>query len=106
MSCKLNSYYITGFVDGEGFFIVSVNPYSRHSTGYKVKATFSINLHKRDLLLLMLIKEFLVVGSITNSSTNGIQYRISNLQELELIISHFENYPLMYKKFLDFLLFK
>lgn len=106
MSRKLNPYYITGFVDGEGSFIISVNPYSRYSTGYKVKATFSIGLHKRDLPLLMLIKEFFGVGSITNSSTNGIQYRVSNLQGLELIISHFENYPLMSKKSSDFLLFK
>ena len=70
---KLEPYYITGFVDGEGSFAISVNPHSRYSTGYRVKATFSIGLHERDLPLLQLIKEFFGVGSITKSSINGIK---------------------------------
>jgi hypothetical protein len=55
---KLNSYYITGFADGESSFIVSVNPNSGIKTGYRVKATFSIGLHKKDLHLLRLIQKF------------------------------------------------
>lgn len=73
---KLNPYYVTGFADGEGSFIVTINPHAGYRTGYRVKATFSIGLHKRDLALLKRIQQFLGVGSITNSSLNGIIYRV------------------------------
>ena len=79
MSCKLNSYYITGFVDGEGFFIVSVNPYSRHSTGYRVRAIFTIGLHKKDLPLLELIKSFFGIGHITKFGNYVAIYKQLNL---------------------------
>jgi hypothetical protein len=103
---NLNSYYITGFVDGEGSFIVSINPNSRYKTGYRVKATFSIGLHKKDLALLKLIKKFFGVGNITSLTEDGVQLRVTDLKELEVIISHFYKYPLMTKKSADFLLFK
>src|SRR5947209_3140478 len=73
LSRRGNPVLTTNFVDGEGSFTISVNPHSRYSTGYRVKATFSIGLHERDLPLLQLIKEFFGVGSITKSSINGIQ---------------------------------
>lgn len=103
---KLNPYYVTGFVDGEGSFIVGVNPNSKHSTGYRVKATFSIGLHKRDLSLLQLIQRFFGVGSITKQGKDSVQFRVSGLEELGLVISHFLEFPLLTKKFADFLLFK
>jgi hypothetical protein len=62
LAYKLNPYYITGFVDGEGSFIITVNPNSRLKTGYRVRATFSIGLHERDLPLLKLIQNYFGVG--------------------------------------------
>jgi hypothetical protein len=106
LTYKLNPYYITGFVDGEGSFIITVNPNSRLKTGYRVKATFSIGLHERDLPLLKLIQNYFGVGSISKQGKNSIQYRVSGIEELGLIISHFDEYPLVSKKNADFLLFK
>lgn len=106
MAYKLNPYYITGFVDGEGSFIITVNPNSSFKTGYRVKATFSIGLHERDLPLLKLIQNYFGVGSISKQGKNSMQYRVSSIKELGLIISHFYKYPLVSKKNADFLLFK
>jgi hypothetical protein len=103
---KLNPYYVTGFVDGEGSFIITVNPNSKHKTNYRVKATFSIGLHERDLPLLNLIQNYFGVGSVTKQGKESFQYRVSSVKELELIISHFDRYPLITKKHADFLLFK
>ena len=103
---NLNPYYITGFVDGEGSFIATVNPNSKYTTGYRVKSTFSIGLHKRDLPLLGLIKNYFGVGNITKQGENSFIYRVTCLKELEIIISHFDSYPLLTKKHADFLLFK
>lgn len=104
--CKLHPYYITGFVDGEGCFMVTVNPHIKQSTGYRVKATFSICLHERDTPLLYKIKDFFEVGNISRMSKTCMQYRVTSLTDIEVIISHFEKYPLLTKKSVDFLLFK
>lgn len=85
--------------------MITVNPHAGYKVGYRVKATFSIGLHKRDLALLNWIKEFFGVGSITNSGLNGIIYRVSDLKELKVILAHFEKYPLLTKKQADFILF-
>lgn len=106
MTYKLNPYYITGFVDGEGSFIITVNPNSKYKTNFRVKATFSIGLHERDLPLLKHIQNYFGVGSVTKQGKNSFQYRVSSIKELDLIISHFDKYPLMSKKHADFLLFK
>jgi len=55
---KLKPYFVTGFTDGEGSFIISItkNPESR--LGFRVKAIFRINLHKEDLVLLKLIQSY------------------------------------------------
>ena len=97
---------MTGFVDGEGSFIITVNPHSGLNTGYRIKATFAIGLHERDLPLLEAIQRFFGVGHITKLGPNTTQYRVSNIEDLEIILSHFCKYPLLTKKQADFLLFK
>lgn len=51
LNVQLNPYYLTGFVDGEGCFIVSIYKRSAKDskTGWGVRAQFQMVLHKRDL---------------------------------------------------------
>ena len=102
----LNPNYITGFTDGEGCFLVVISPNSKLKTGYRVKATFQIGLHEKDFTLLEQIKLFFGVGEITKLGAESIQYRVSGLDDLNLIIDHFDNYPLLTRKHSDYLLFK
>lgn len=46
----LNPNYITGFVDGEGCFSISI--FKDNRTGWAVKPIFSISLHNKDVKLL------------------------------------------------------
>jgi len=102
----LNPYYVTGFTDGEGCFFISISPDPEYKTGYKVKATFSIGLHLRDFALLEQIKLFFGLGKISTMGAEGIQFRVSALEELKIIIDHFDKYSLLTSKQSDFLLFK
>lgn len=52
--------------------MVTVNPHAGYRIGYRVKATFSIGFHKRDLALLELIQQYLGVGSITSLDAMGL----------------------------------
>lgn len=61
---SLNPYFVTGFTDAEGCFIISIIKDSKMTLGWRVKVLFKINLHIKDLKLLQEIKSFFEVGNI------------------------------------------
>ncbi|OTA47061.1 hypothetical protein K449DRAFT_311034, partial [Hypoxylon sp. EC38] len=103
---NLNPEYVTGFTDGEGCFFIGISPDPRYKTGYRIKATFQIGVHEKDLALLKQIELFFGVRHVTKLGVESVQYRVSGLNDLNLIINHFDKYPLLTRKQSDFLLFK
>jgi len=73
--------------------------------GWTVYFQLGIGLHIKDSQLLNLIQGFFNVGNITLGK-DTCQYRVSSLKDLEIIINHFENYPLITQKWSDCQLFK
>ena len=102
----LNPHYVTGFIDGEGCFYVSVNSNPSYITGYRVKAAFHIGVHIRDLALLKQIQSFFGVGAISKLGEETVQFRVYGSENLKVIINHFDKYPLLTNKQSDYLLFK
>lgn len=101
----MNPLFITGFVDAEGSFIISFQKVKWSKLGWGVRASFKIGVHLRDKALLEQIKSFFGVGNIYTSGLN-VSYEVNSLRDLEVIIAHFGNYPLMTKKRSDYILFK
>jgi hypothetical protein len=67
---------------------------------------FFINLHVKDISLLLDIKDFFGVSNIS-SYKESVLYQVNSLKDLvNVIIPHFELYSLLTKKRADFLLFK
>jgi hypothetical protein len=52
------------------------------------------------------IQSFLGVGKIHVHGKESVQYRVDSIKELQVIINHFENYPLLTAKLSDYILFK
>jgi len=96
----LNPYLITGFVDAEGSFMVLILREPKSKTGWTVKPRFSIGLHEKDLGILENIKSSLEnIGQISKQGKNSIQYRVSSLESItNILIPHFDKYPLITKK--------
>jgi len=68
---------------------------------------FIIRLHKRDRAVLELIKSSLLdVGSITDQDEKVSTFRVGSINKLEVIINHFDKYPLITQKLADYLLFR
>lgn len=106
---KLDPHFITGFTDGEGCFRIQIQKDNRAPsiTRYNYNLCFSIGLHNRDRVLLENIKKYFGgVGSVTVLDQEADKYKISSLKDLELIINHFDKYPLITQKQADYLLFK
>lgn len=103
---KLNPWFITGFADAEGSFIISIYKNAKSKLKWRVSAYFSIHVHKKDLPLLKLIQKTLSVGIVRKNNENTVLFRVSDFKELQIIINHFKNYPLVSAKYLDFLYFE
>nr|YP_009262041.1 LAGLIDADG endonuclease [Chrysoporthe austroafricana]AMX22116.1 LAGLIDADG endonuclease [Chrysoporthe austroafricana] len=105
-SSIFNPWFITGFSDAECSFSILIQANSKYSTGWRIKPVFAIGLHKKDLELLKGIQSYLGVGKIHIHGKDSIQFRVDSPKELEVIINHFENYPLVTAKWADYTLFK
>lgn len=103
---SLNPWFITGFVDGEGSFIILINKNSKLKTGWEVKLKFSITIHRKDKAILEKIKFSLGLGEIYKNRGNLIEYNVSSVKDLAIIINNFEKFPLKTQKFADFKLFR
>ena len=71
---KLNPYFVTGFTDGEGCFMVNIRPNSKLKIGYSIELVFKITLHLKDRALLEDLKIYFGVGTVTVRGSDSIQY--------------------------------
>ena len=94
---KLNPWFVTGFVDGEGTFGISIYIDNRIKDRlvWAIKPSFQISLNSKDINLLLQLKEFFGCGIIVNKNTrNEASFRVNSLQDLtNCIIQQFLNYP-------------
>lgn len=103
---SLNPNFITGFIDGEGCFHITMAKKTGYRTGYCVNLSFSIGLHSKDADLLRSIQEYFGGIGILSVSGSTVYWRVFSVKELKVIIDHLDEYPLLTKKYLDFVLFK
>lgn len=98
-----NMDWLTGFVDGEGCFVVNIAQ-SQVSVGYRVGLVFTITQHIRDHKLLETFANYFDCGWIfVNSNKPIVCFIVSKLSDiLEKIIPFFLKYPLISAKSQDF----
>jgi hypothetical protein len=66
---KLNPWFITGLIDGEGSFYTTIFRNSEYKLGLQVQSIFSITLHSRDEYLLLQLKfYFCGIGSLSRQA--------------------------------------
>ena len=105
----ISPWYVTGLVDGDGTFTFS-------RSGNNMALYFGLKLTAQDKKVLELIQEFFGgIGRIyhvkarSNSSSNtktATYFRVVRIDDLLLIIDHFDNYPLNSKKNEQFKIWK
>ena len=104
---KLHPQWVTGFVDGEGCFHVSITERKDRKLGWEVRLCFEIHLNEKDFALLEWIQNFFRVGTIVyKQKTKSIMFSVHSMRDLKIIIDHFDKYPLITQKRADYELFK
>ena len=105
-STQLNPWFITGFSDAESSFSISIKPDVRLKTKWRISPVFIIQLHKKDFEILEFIQNTLGVGKLRYNVNDCVQYVVESFKELEKIIEHFDNYPIITSKLNNYKLFK
>jgi hypothetical protein len=105
-SASLHPWFITGFADAESCFSVSFFRVNTIKIGWRTQASFQITLHQKDLALLESIRLFFQVGKISDHGKDSIIYQVRSSKDLEVIIAHFDKFPLITQKQADYELFK
>ena len=110
-SNKLLPYSLTGLVDAEGCFRISIlnNRNFKQDKGnvaFNTRLYFQLSLHRKDENLLKLLKDSLKVGKIYKSRPDIYDLQVSSIKDIKLIIEFFDQYPLITQKYGDYVLFK
>ena len=98
------SAYISGYVDGEGCFTVSIAPRATLLVGWEVRPGFSVSQNGDRAEVLHAIKTYFGCGSIRpDRSDRTLKWETRRLEDiLERVLPHFEEYPLLSGKRYDY----
>src|SRR5215472_4284119 len=98
------SAYISGYVDGEGCFTISIAPRAMLAVGWEVRPSFSVSQNGDRAEVLHALKAYFGCGSIRpDRSDKTLKWETRRLDELVgRVIPHFVEYPLLSAKRLDF----
>ena len=100
--------YISGYVDGEGCFCVSLRPQPRIRVGWEVRPSFSVSQNDDRAELIKLLPELFGGGTIRpDRSDKTLKFEIRSLETLvESVVPFFDTYPLLSSKRRDFEIFR
>lgn len=89
--------YVSGYVDGEGSFSVSLYRRNRLQIGWEVRPSFSVCQKHKKAEVLGLMLQYFNCGSIRNCITDDVDhYEVRRIDDLlQVIIPHFEHFPLL-----------
>ena len=102
---RLDSRWVSGFVDGEGCFHVSINKIPKMSIGWQVLPEFRIVQHQRDESVLKELQQFFGAGKVVTNHGARKELRIRKLNDLRNVVLFFKQHPLRTKKKKNFEIF-
>lgn len=109
LSCNIDPWFVTGLFDAESSFVITILKNADLKTGWRVQARVQLKMHERDRVLVQSISNYFKgIGYVTKpNNLSTVEFRVSTLKDIvDVIIPHFDNYPLITKKRSDYELFK
>lgn len=100
---RIDPQYLSGFVDGEGSFVVSIYPRDRCPSGLEVLPSFSVSQSETRSEILYLIKGYFGCGTVRSSGDGTLKYETRSVGDIPAkVVPHFNRYPLISGKRKDF----
>lgn len=106
--------YITGFVDGEGCFCISISKHKTLKRRREVRLLFEIEVREDDREILQAIQSVIGCGMIYHLPYKKyerwrphVKLKVSNIPDIvHVLIPFFDRYPLKAKKRKSYVLFR
>ena len=95
---QLDPWWVTGLVDGEGCFHVSITENKNYKHGWRVRPSFVVGLNKQDQPLLQKILRSLGVGKIHKHVPQSLQLEVTSRKDLKVLMKFFKKHKLIYQK--------
>lgn len=98
-------WQVTGLTDGEGSFVYSITNTGKGSTGQKISLEFKVTQKTHSEGVLYELKEYFGCGNVVidNRKTDTKKFHINSLKLLlEKVIPHFDEYPCLTSKELNY----
>jgi hypothetical protein len=106
---KLHAQWITGFVDGEGCFLVGVVKNSSKKALYQLQPAFVVGQHVHDIQVLYALKDYFGCGHIQlpKEGKTVARWSVHKLDHLlKRVIPFFEKHKLKTKRSIEFQRFR
>ena len=96
--------YISGYIDGEGCFTVSISPRPTLLAGWEVRPSLSVSQNGDRAEVLLLIQRYFGCGRIRpDRSDRTVKWETRSLDPIRTaVIPHFTQYPMLSGKHRDF----
>ena len=110
---KLNPHYVSGFIDGEGSFSISIGKHKTLKRGFEIRPEFEIELRKDDQEILERILITIGAGRLYDCSYERygwyphVKFKIMSIWKMkEYLFPFLDAYPLQAKKAKSYVIFK
>lgn len=102
MATQLTPHWITGFIEAEGCFFVSVDAHPSTKSKRRIRVEFSVTQHQRDIHLLYALKACFGCGTVSVKKNNVARWRVFGAcQLLDKVLPHFDRYPFKGKRLVE-----
>lgn len=100
---SLSDAWLSGLIDAEGCFNVSVSNNKRYNLGYVIKLRFLLD--QNDELSLNKVKYLFKTGKVTlrNNTINNYRYTMTGFSNFNKLCIYLKNYPLKTNKLISFI---
>jgi hypothetical protein len=105
LSRSLSPDYVSGFVDGEGCFSVSIRPHPSAPHGWFIQPVFQVYQHRDNAAILEALREYLGCGTLVPKGPNSsvITYSVHSRKDLRgIVFPFFDAHPLASRKREDY----
>lgn len=102
---NLLPWQVTGLTDGEGSFVYSITSRGKGLTGHKISLEFKVTQKTHSEGVLYGLQQYFGCGSVVidNRKTDTKKFHINSLNSiLEKVIPHFDKYPCLTSKELNY----
>lgn len=101
-----SKWWISGFTQADGSFVVGFDKRNQGNIPYRPRPYFILSQNKKEIVMITELHKQLGVG-VLRENRNNLELAVNKLEDLQnVILPHFDKYPVRGGKFISYLIFR